>query len=205
MKLTGKPDRRIRMSGDVPPSAYSVSSRRRGYISAKPVGGFVPKLTRKAFEKHGFSSVTLISDWATIVGAELAAYTAPERLKWPRGVEIYEDTSADQRGRPGATLILGVEAARALDVEYSAQQIIERVNAYFGYAAIAAIKILQRQTLAPVSEAGPRPPSFRRPMTTESERPTSATDTELGAIQDEGLREALAKLALNLRAEAAQG
>ena len=45
--------------------------------------------------------------------------------------------------RPGATLILRVDPARALDVEYKARQIIERINAYFGYRAIAELRILQ--------------------------------------------------------------
>ena len=45
--------------------------------------------------------------------------------------------------RPGATLVLRVDPARALDVEYRARQIIERINAYFGYRAIAELRILQ--------------------------------------------------------------
>ena len=85
--------------------------QRRGYVPARAVGVFVPKLTRKAFEKYGFSAATLLTDWATIVGKELAGFTAPERLKWPRGVDIREDVDAGAEGRPGATLS---EAARRL-------------------------------------------------------------------------------------------
>ncbi len=86
----------------------------RGFVSARAVGTYVPKLTHKAFEKYGFAAATLITDWAMIVGKDIAGYTAPERLKWPRGVGIGDDIEAwrrrpsrrdadrARRSRPGA-------------------------------------------------------------------------------------------------------
>lgn len=113
-------------------------------VSAKTIGSFVPGLTRPAFERYGFSAAALITDWATIVGADFARYTTPERLKWPKRVDWSgEDVSEAERGRPGATLILAVHAGRALDIEYRAAQLIERINAYFGYRAVAAMRIIQ--------------------------------------------------------------
>ena len=118
---------------------------------SRALGSFVPGLTKKAFEKYGFSAATLITDWATIVGKDLAVYTAPERLKWPKFVETYAETEADAKGRPGATLDLKVEPARALEVEYRRAQIAERINAYFGYRAIEKIRLLQSTIEKPVS------------------------------------------------------
>lgn len=112
------------------------------FVPAKAVGSFVPALTRKAFEKFGFSAATLIMDWAQIVGAETAAMTAPERLNWPRGAAA--DREDDDTGaRRGATLILRVDPARALDVEYRARQILDRINAYFGYRAVDGLRLIQ--------------------------------------------------------------
>jgi hypothetical protein len=116
-------------------------SRGRGPAS-KSVGAFVPGLTRKAFEKFGFSTASLIMDWPRIAGADLAQWTTPERVKWPQGFETAE-LAQESGARPGATLVLRVDPARALDVEYRARQIIERINAYFGYRAIAELRILQ--------------------------------------------------------------
>ena len=68
------------------------------------------------------------------------------------------------KGRPGATLVLRVDGGRSLDVQHNARQIIERINAYFGYAAVAELRIVQ----APVgvedqlARAGAPPSRARR-------------------------------------------
>src|SRR5215470_10559346 len=116
----------------------------------KAVGSFLPALTRKAFEKYGFSTATLITDWVRIVGRELAVATAPERLKWPRGIAPADlEGNAPGQGRRGATLVLRVDGGLSLDVQHKARQIIDRINAYFGYAAVAELRIVQ----APVGAA----------------------------------------------------
>jgi hypothetical protein len=167
------------------PSAARPSARTGGFISAKAVGSYVPKLTNKAFEKYGFAAAALITDWALIVGQDMAVYTAPERLKWPRGAGAVEDMDEADVGRPGATLIVRVDPARALDVQYRAQQLIERINRHFGYRAIGELRILQ----APLSQGG----SARK---AEAPRITisSATAPDLASVGDEKLRKALTAL-----------
>jgi hypothetical protein len=157
------------------------------FVPAKAVGSFVPALTRKSFEKFGFSTATLITDWAGIAGAELARYSVPERLKWPRG---RGEEDCDE-GRPGATLMLRVDPARALDVEYRSRQIIERINAYFGYRAVEAIRIVQAplgsgQTAAEPDAATTAPPVAR-------------------SIAGDPLREALARLERGVLRDQAAG
>lgn len=116
---------------------------RRSGSFAKAVGSFVPQLTKKAFQKYGFSTATLLTDWAAIVGPELAAFSRPERLKWPRNVDAYGDIDQQDSGRPGATLVLRVDGAQALTVQYQSRQIMDRINAYFGYCAVNEIRIMQ--------------------------------------------------------------
>ncbi|MGI9403993.1 MAG: DUF721 domain-containing protein, partial [Hyphomicrobium sp.] len=124
-------------------------SASRARVSARVVGAYVPKLTRKAFEKYGFSAASLLTDWPSIVGAEMAGFAAPERLKWPRTVAIREDAEAGAEGRPGAVLVLRVDTARALDVQYKAQQIWERINFCFGDRAVAELRIVQAPLAKP--------------------------------------------------------
>jgi hypothetical protein len=85
--------------------------------------------------------------------------------------------------------VLRVDGARAIDVQYKARQIIERINAYFGYAAIAELRILQ----APVEA--------RLPPARPAARPASEPLThEVAHIADPGLRGALARLGAGVRA-----
>ncbi len=82
-------------------------------------------------------------DWAQIIGRDLARDTRPLKLKWPRTVEKFSEGAESFEGRPGATLVLQVDPAVALDIQYQAAQIIERVNVYFGYRAVTGLRLVQ--------------------------------------------------------------
>ena len=156
--------------------------RQRG-VFARSVGSFVPRLTQKAMQKYGFSTAALLTDWATIVGKDLAGYTSPLKLKWPRAAETSGETTAEEAGRPGAVLHLQVDAARALDVQYKRAMIVERINGYFGYRAIGELRIVQ----APIA---PLPPAAMPRDVMAKARP----GLDLGNITDDRLRDALERL-----------
>lgn len=162
-------------------------------VRARAVGGYVPKLTKKLFEKFGFSTADLITGWPHIVGPELAVACEPHRVKWPRAAGLHDDSDETSFGRPGAMLVLRVDPARALEIEYQRRLIIDRVNAFFGYKALTEIKIIQ----SPLVGAGaarrlaPAPPA---PPATVA--PTSA---EVFAVSDPGLQSALARLEASVR------
>jgi hypothetical protein len=178
------------------PKNVLAGTGRSQHIAAKSVGSFVPRLTRQAFEKYGFSTATLITDWATIVGADLAKWTEPERLRWPKPVSARAETVDEpDQGRPGATLMLRVEPGRALDIQYRARQIVERINAYFGYRAIADVRLVQ----APLTSAGRSEP--RRP---HSQVPAAAPPAALKAVADDSVRAALEHMAAGIAARAAE-
>jgi hypothetical protein len=152
------------------------------------VGSFVPKLTKAAFEKYGFSTAALLTDWAAIVGADLARVTVPERLKWPRWVEKGGEVAPGAEGRPGATLLLKVDGARALDVEYRRAEVVDRVNSYFGYRAVAELKVVQ-------APAGSLAQPSGKPVLAPKQQPTAAPAIpEVAAIADDGLRAALTRM-----------
>jgi hypothetical protein len=177
-----------------PREALSLARKRPGALfGIKAVGSFVPTLTRKAFEKYGFSAATLITDWPAIAGRELAAYTAPERLRWPRGPAPADEDGGEGngKGRPGATLVLRVDGGRSLEVQHGARQIIERINAYFGYAAVRELRIVQAP-LGAGSAGAPGRPALRP-------APPPLTH-EVAGIADPALRQALARLGAGIRA-----
>jgi hypothetical protein len=145
-------------------------------------------------QKFGFSTAALLTDWPAIVGADLARHTTPQRLKWPRSPEAYGETPADECGRPGATLHLHVDATRALDIQYKSRQIIERINAYFGYRAVADLRIVQ---IPIASERHPLPRDVVA-VGSPKTRPGASAAPDLGNIPDERLRAALERLQQSL-------
>jgi hypothetical protein len=177
-----------------PRDAIGFSKRRSSPLhGVKALGSFLPALTRKAFEKYGFSTAALVTDWVMIAGRELAASTAPERLKWPRGVAPADaEGNAPGQGRRGATLVLRVDGGLSLDVQHKARQIIERINAYFGYAAVAELRIVQ----GPVG-AEPRSATTATPAPRPASRPLTV---EVAQVADPGLRDALARLGAEVKA-----
>ena len=47
---------------------------------ARPVGVYVARALDPAARARGFATTALLADWPSIVGAELAAFTAPDRV-----------------------------------------------------------------------------------------------------------------------------
>ncbi|HEU0159943.1 MAG TPA: DciA family protein [Hyphomicrobiaceae bacterium] len=162
-------------------------------LKVKAVGSFLPSLTAQAFKKFGFSTAQLIMDWPAIAGKDLAAHSLPERLKWPPRPEAEAEEGEPAQGRRGATLLLRVNGARALEIDYQRQQILERVNAYFGYRAVSELRLVQ----APLPAAPTAP--VRPPRAAACPPPC----TEVVGIPDAALREALARLGSRLGARLA--
>lgn len=158
------------MSGNDP------KPRRKG---ARRLAELVGPVIDPVVAKRGFASADLIALWPEIVGPAHAAYTEPERIVWPR------ERDADGEGRPGV-LFLRVEGPRAIFVQHELPQIVERINAFFGYAAVGQVRIVQ----APVTA---RAPSARTeaPLAPSDEAALSA---RLDAVDDDRLRAALDRL-----------
>jgi hypothetical protein len=195
--VTSYPPRRpSRLSRPSPAAAlprHSIAFARPTARSLKTVGSFLPGLTAQAFKKFGFSTAHFIVDWPTIAGKDLARISAPERLKWPPrpapGAGAGEAEAEPGRGRRGATLVLRVEGARALDIQYKRQQILERINAYFGYAAVSDLRLVQAPLPAPAASVGRRRAAPRQTVVAEVE-----------GIADGALRDALTRLGSHLHA-----
>ena len=167
----------------------------------------MPKLAQKAFEKFGFATAAVLTDWKSIVGPEIAACTAPERLRWPRPAEGGDSSAAGTRRaagsragaasvtHTGATLMLRVEPSRALDVQYKTAQIVERINAYFGYLAVTDIRLTQ----APLERSKTAMPQRSQPSP-KSVLKASMMRTDASGIDDADLRQALERLGSSIGA-----
>ena len=140
--------------------------------NAKPVAELIGEAIDPIVRKRGLAKAEMLSWWPDIVGPAYAGRTFPERIRWPR------DGGA-------AVLVIRCDPSLALQLSYEADRIRERLNGYFGYAAVGAVKIVQQRIgRAPEPEAveiGPDEEALRR------------LDGALDGI-DSGLRESLRAL-----------
>lgn len=97
----------------------------------RAIATVVPKITGEAFRKRGFAEASIITDWAAIVGPRFATECSPMKLAFERG----------ERSR--GTLHLRVSGALAVELQHLAPELMDRINGYFGYRAVARLKFLQ--------------------------------------------------------------
>jgi hypothetical protein len=172
-------------------------TQRKGFgkSGARAIGSFVAKALDPAARARGFATTALLSDWPAIVGRELAQFTMPDRVLWPRRRDEEADDKPKKGHRAdGATLVLRIEGPRAIEVQHRAGQILERVNSYFGYRAVTEMRFLQ----APIAHAAKPPQAPKGPLPTYT-LPKSA------GIEDAGLRRALSRLGAGARSRLTRG
>lgn len=147
---------------------------------AVPVAELASRVLAPVVARRAGMNLDLLAAWPDIVGPPHGEYTRPEKIVWPRRA------SDDDPFEPG-TLVVACDGARAVWFQHEADQCLERVNGFFGFAAIARIRIVQK----PV-----RPPSARRrpgPANLDAEA-AGRLHAIVGGIEDEALRSRLERL-----------
>lgn len=154
--------------------------RMRGFEAA---GGLLRENIRKAGESRGFAVARLLTHWPEIAGPDLAPLCRPVKVSYA------------QQGL-GATLTVAASGAAAPLVQMQLDRLRDKVNAIYGYAAIARIRLTQ--------SAGPGLAEARQPSGQSNIAPPSAQAIErargvvaglTGGVADSGLKEALERLA----------
>lgn len=96
-------------------------------MRARAAGELTLGIGGVAFKRFGFVQGAVVSRWKEIVGERYARVSTPESIRFPAGRKI------------GGTLTLGVEGAHAPLLQHLAPMIVERVNRFFGYEAVAKV------------------------------------------------------------------
>lgn len=143
----------------------------------------VRRATRKAFERHGFAYAEILAHWREIVGEDIAAFCAPERIRWPR---MNAQHAASNRRKLGGTLVIRVTDGRAVELQHETSRIIDRVNTYYGYEAIIGITLVQGPLPVQATAAAKRPS-----LDAGQERKLEQT---VEHVENESLRRALTRL-----------
>jgi hypothetical protein len=138
----------------------------------KAIASLLDKSARAALVKRGFAGNDILSNWPAIVGPNLSQSSSPEKLTYSR------------QKNAEASLKVRVAPGWALEFQHFEPLIIERINSFFGYRAVAKLQIIQ----APIM----RPPVAKQvplaPLTSEQE---DWIKTATGQIDDPELKKRL--------------
>jgi hypothetical protein len=169
MSETGKIKTKVVKGAKAP-----VPARPRGG-TARAVADMVPDVGRAAFRRFGFVQSAVVSRWSEIVGERYAGVSSPESIRFPHGRQAE------------GVLTLRVDGAHGTMMQHVAPAIIERVNRFFGYTAVARIAIRPEA-------AGPLPVPRRTAPPSLKLAPIDLGDS-LRTVGDPELRACLASLA----------
>lgn len=158
-----------------------VFERPRG-SGVRPISELMPEVGRTAFRRFGFVQSSVVSRWPEIVGPRHARVCSPESIRFPPGE------------KSEGILQLVVVAAHAPMIQHVIPEIIDRVNRFFGYNAVARVKIRQGEVKSP-TPAQPRaaPPSLKPVPFELGESLRDIGDPELRAVLESLARSIEAK------------
>jgi hypothetical protein len=151
--------------------------RRGGGLRRLP--DLLGKLLDPASRRRGLAEASILTHWPSIVGEVLAARCQPVKL-----------TGASRER--GGTLHVHVAGTAALELQHAEPQLLERVNGYFGYGAVARLRLIQ----APLA----RPRRARAaPVAPLDADERAEIEAAVQPVADEALRAALAGLGAAIR------
>ena len=87
----------------------------------------LPKKIKKIIDKKGHIYSETLNSWKYIVGDELFKYCYPKSFKNSNRFGV-------------STLVIMVKRGHEVDLEYSKQEIMDKMNNFFGYSVVEKLK-----------------------------------------------------------------
>ena len=137
----------------------------------------VAKAIGPVFQKRGFASRDIITQWKSIAPPPYNSVAIADRLQWNRGT----------KGEDGATLYLRCSPSHSLALTQDSANISAAVNRNFGYVLVGKVRL----SLEPFS-SGSDGKDDNVPVLTKTMRET--VNSAISHVEDEDLKEALRRL-----------
>ena len=98
----------------------------------RPFSSSIPKTLKKHLRKGGYNYSNIVDNWTKMVSKKIADACYPITVKM--GKEMRE-----------GTLVLNVIHGKEIEVEYEKNEIMDKINSFFGYKCISnvVLKIVQ--------------------------------------------------------------
>ncbi len=103
------------------------------------MGELLAEILDPVIARRSGVNTELAAAWADIVGPPHGEASAPLKIDWPRDADEF---------RPGR-LTIACDGPAAVFIQHSVDEIRARLNTFFGFAAIDAIRVVQRKPDAP--------------------------------------------------------
>ena len=108
---------------------YKQNKQSRTYVQGlRSFGSTLPRGVKGILKKNGYNYSEIISKWNMLVGKDISICAHPISIKMKKG---------DAHG----TLVLAIKRGDEINIEYSKNKIINKINSYFGYKLINEIKL----------------------------------------------------------------
>lgn len=154
----------------------------------RPLSVSVSRLTTETFSRKFVALGRVLSQWADLVGAEMAAKTAP--------VKIHYRKPKTKGEKPEASLDIGASSADAALLHYQKDLILERLNQLFGDRWITSIRFVHlaanaRQDTGDELDYSRRKAAASKPIPAAEQ---ASLEHFLETVEDEEIKKQLEKL-----------
>ena len=133
----------------------------------RPFSSSIPKTLKKHLRKGGYNYSNIVDNWTKMVSKKISDACYPLTVKM--GKEMRD-----------GTLVLNVIHGKEMEVEYEKQEIIDKINSFFGYNCISQVtlKIVQ-DTIKTNEKVFPKIKNF------------SKIEEKMNKVNDDGLKSSL--------------
>ena len=94
----------------------------------RPFSSSIPKTLKKHLRKGGYNYSNIVDNWTKMVSKKIADACYPITVRM--GKEMRE-----------GTLVLNVIHGKELEVEYEKNEIMDKINGFFGYKCISKVEL----------------------------------------------------------------
>jgi hypothetical protein len=94
----------------------------------RPFSRSIPQGLKKLLKKGSYNFSNIIDNWSKMVGKDISKSCYPSTIKMNKEMN-------------NGTLVLNVIHGNELTVEYGKQEIIDKINSFFGFKCIKEVKL----------------------------------------------------------------
>jgi hypothetical protein len=169
---------------------YKNTETKRTYVPKK-IGDTLSKINKNYSSKFGKIEFLILSKWTQIVGSFFADHSEPDKIS-----RITEEFNEFDEPIYKNFLHVRVSPAAAVEFQHYKDTIIEKINSFFGYKAIADLRL--QQNFIPEKKTTRDINLFDQDI---SEEEKASIKSEIGNIKDKDLENSIVNLGASIKRE----